>query len=299
MIQIEEKIKQSEKSSKLDKIARDGKYILNNILEKMRKNLSTKRKIGERMIWLEDTIRNKMQKLNDIKEKLRGINVDKIRELVETERTLEEAIETVKGDIAVLKYRLEDTENKIKDFEKRLKAGFQKAKKAADINAKLDACEKLITCLEKIRESVFDKIIEIVNRKTNEYFKSIAWMSEEISQIKIHKNFEISIYDKYGMDILGSLSAGYRQILALSYIMALQDISGFTAPLVIDTPLARISGLHRKKIAEIWSNKLNKTQIILLMTDQEYTSEVREIIRESIANEYKLVPETSTIVHIQ
>jgi len=35
------------------------------------------------------------------------------------------------------------------------------------------------------------------------------------------------------------------------------------------------------------------------MTDQEYTSEVREIIRESIANEYKLVPETSTIVHIQ
>lgn len=91
------------------------------------------------------------------------------------------------------------------------------------------------------------------------------------------------------MPSLGSLSAGERQILALSFMAALYSVSGFDAPIIIDTPLGRISGEPRKNIAEALPGYLSKTQVTLLMTDTEYTDEVRKELLKRIGKEYRLV----------
>jgi len=69
---------------------------------------------------------------------------------------------------------------------------------------------------------------------------------------------------------------------------ALGRISGFEAPMVIDTPLGRISSEPKRRIAENLPEYLSDRQITFLMTDEEYTDEVRSALYPSLANEYKL-----------
>jgi DNA sulfur modification protein DndD len=69
---------------------------------------------------------------------------------------------------------------------------------------------------------------------------------------------------------------------------ALTQISGFNAPILIDTPLGRISSEPRKKIAQNLPRYVENTQITFLMTDEEYTQSVRGILKGTLANEYQL-----------
>jgi len=69
---------------------------------------------------------------------------------------------------------------------------------------------------------------------------------------------------------------------------ALGRVSGFDAPVVIDTPIGRISGEPRKNIAEALPNYLPDTQITMLVTDTEYTEEVRMRLNPRVGQEYHL-----------
>jgi DNA sulfur modification protein DndD len=69
---------------------------------------------------------------------------------------------------------------------------------------------------------------------------------------------------------------------------ALSDISGFRAPIVIDTPLGRIASENRKRIAQNLPSYLEDTQITFLMTDTEYDDNVRNLMKHRVANEYLL-----------
>ena len=91
-----------------------------------------------------------------------------------------------------------------------------------------------------------------------------------------------------GLPSLGTLSAGERQVLALAFMAALGTISGFDAPVVIDTPIGRISGEPRQNIAESLPNYLSNTQVTLFMTDTEYTEPVQLRLNSRIGKEYKL-----------
>ncbi|MEM2146931.1 MAG: hypothetical protein QW279_16330, partial [Candidatus Jordarchaeaceae archaeon] len=81
---------------------------------------------------------------------------------------------------------------------------------------------------------------------------------------------------------------GERQVLALSFMAALNSVSGFDAPIIIDTPLGRISKEPKINIAKNLPNYLRGKQVTLLMTEEEYTPEVRERLRPNIAREYKI-----------
>ena len=56
---------------------------------------------------------------------------------------------------------------------------------------------------------------------------------------------------------------------------ALRKVSGFVAPVVIDTPLAPIDKDYRENLIEFMSTALDNAQIILLVKDTEYTDDVK------------------------
>ena len=63
------------------------------------------------------------------------------------------------------------------------------------------------------------------------------------------------------------VSAAERELLALSFTLALHKISGFDSPILIDTPVARVSDDPEKTLQISFRSKQNK-QIILLFTQQ-------------------------------
>jgi DNA sulfur modification protein DndD len=63
-------------------------------------------------------------------------------------------------------------------------------------------------------------------------------------------------------------SAGERQMLALALLCALAQTSGRRAPVVIDTPLARLDSAHRTNVATEYIPNAAE-QVIMLATDEE------------------------------
>lgn len=81
--------------------------------------------------------------------------------------------------------------------------------------------------------------------------------------------FEIQLRDS-GWELLSpdQLSAGERQLLAVSLLWALAKASGQAAPTVIDTPLGRLDSRHRDRLVHRYF-PLAGDQVILLSTDEE------------------------------
>jgi len=114
----------------------------------------------------------------------------------------------------------------------------------------------------------------------------LIWKKDSFKDVRIDKDYNISIIDNRGMESVGTLSAGERQVLALSFMSSLNIVSGFDAPIIIDTPLARITGEPRENIARSLPNYLMRRQVILLVTEDEYTKVVREKIKKAVGKEY-------------
>jgi DNA sulfur modification protein DndD len=78
----------------------------------------------------------------------------------------------------------------------------------------------------------------------------------------------------------------------LSFTLALHEVSGFDSPILIDTPVARISEKHRESFGRIFEEVSREKQTILLFTGPEYSEEIRRLLDTKASGRY--VMETSS-----
>ena len=83
------------------------------------------------------------------------------------------------------------------------------------------------------------------------------------------------------------LSAGERQLLAVAILWGLAKASGRPLPVVIDTPLGRLDGTHRRHLLTRYFPDASH-QVILLSTDTEITGKARDSMEDVIAHSYTL-----------
>jgi len=139
-----------------------------------------------------------------------------------------------------------------------------------------------------IKDEIMDGIRNEIEELTRKQFFELIWKRENFKTVQISEDYDISVLDQNGVEAIGTLSDGERQVLALSFIAALNIISGFDAPIMIDTPLGRISKEPKSNIAGKLPNYLKGKQLTLLVTEEEYTEEVRKKMREFVGREYKI-----------
>nr|WP_259284698.1 DNA sulfur modification protein DndD [Pseudomonas sp. 1079] len=126
-------------------------------------------------------------------------------------------------------------------------------------------------------------------------FNGLARKEDRNLSIQIDPNtFEVVLIDDEGITLRKEeLSAGEKQIFAISILEALARTSGRSLPVVIDTPLGRLDSVHRKKLVENYFPKTSH-QVIILSTDTEIDYAFYEGLQGSISHSYHLVynPET-------
>ena len=110
-----------------------------------------------------------------------------------------------------------------------------------------------------------------------------------VSDLRIDsETFELQLFDQRGEPLPSSLlSAGERQVLALSLLWGFARVSGRRLPTVIDTPLGRLDSSHRRLIVERYFPNASH-QVLLLSTDEEVDEQLHEIVGPSIGISYRL-----------
>ena len=84
------------------------------------------------------------------------------------------------------------------------------------------------------------------------------------------------------------MGAAERELLALSFTLALHKVSGFDSPILIDTPVARVSDQHRENLGKIFLKVSQIKQVILLFTPSEYSKDISSLLDANASNRFNI-----------
>lgn len=146
-----------------------------------------------------------------------------------------------------------------------------------------------------------EKVIMLSDTVTK-CFLDLVEKNSLVSEIKIDPvSLDITIFDLDGNVLLkNQLSAGEQQMFAVAIVWALALTSGYKAPVVIDTPMARLDSSHRANFVTKYLPAAS-SQVIVLSTDEEVYGRYLELIRDNVVDYYTLFyreeEQCTSIVH--
>jgi DNA sulfur modification protein DndD len=148
---------------------------------------------------------------------------------------------------------------------------------------------KLKTTMKGFALQLISENVESLQSHITEKFFALSRKSNLINGINIcPTTFDLTLLDTQNVSMSPSrLSAGERQLLAVSILWGLAEASGKEIPTVIDTPLGRLDGKHRNKLINNYFPKASQ-QVILLSTDEEITGQYYDQLKPAICREFHI-----------
>lgn len=197
--------------------------------------------------------------------------------------TLEVNLERLNQKLGIAFRNIEDYKVRADEAEKRVSSAIETKLKDDEKARKLNAANKLYLYLTSSESEIIKEIRDEISKETFENFVNLIWKQNTYKDIIIDENYNVDLIQKDGMSAIGSTSAAERALLALSFTNAIHHVSGFDSPLVIDSPVGRVSDINRKKFSESLANISENKQIIMMFTPDEYSSDVSSVF-DPIAN---------------
>lgn len=228
---------------------------------------------------LNENLKNLKNEIGDIKNRLSSCDVESIRRLSEELEEMKKIRDSRIEELGKLKAYRDSLEKKLREEEKKYDDLARKRQESEQKQRMYEICCKAKKVLVRTKERVLEEIQKEIEQVTREVFFRLLWKKESFKDVKVKQDYTIEVLDRDGRNCLGSLSAAERELLALSFTLALHSLSGFQGPLVIDTPLARVSDEHRENFAEALLEVSKSKQIVLLLTPAEFSEEVSRVLQ--------------------
>lgn len=144
----------------------------------------------------------------------------------------------------------------------------------------LQAVKKLVDKLVKKKKNDIEEIASRI-------FMDITNKKVEYKSIRVNDDYTLEVCRKNGTYISNKkLSAGEKEVLAYSFITALNLASPNPSPFVMDTPFGHLDPGHRDGLLSSLP-ELN-VQAILLATDRDLPREDRSVVDPYLAEEYEI-----------
>jgi len=180
-------------------------------------------------------------------------------------------------------------ENRIREIEVEIEKLYEKhhlSKDKADFIAECDAIANLLNqYVVRLRKNK----VHLLQEKTFEMYRLLSSKAGLIKDIQIDdKTYEIKIIDRAGHEIKKSgLSAGEKEVFAVSLLWGLAQTSQLKLPIIIDTPLSRLDSMHRDNIVNNYFPNAGE-QVIILSTDTEIDNNYFNNMKGHLAGAAKL-----------
>ncbi|GGZ09820.1 DNA sulfur modification protein DndD [Streptomyces nitrosporeus] len=166
--------------------------------------------------------------------------------------------------------------------------------KAKEVERIIKYSEKARGTLERFGEALLQRHISRLEVAVLQSFKDLMRKRGLVQDLRIADDFRLTLTDSQGDTIdPGRLSAGERQILAVSLLWGLMKVAGNRLPSVIDTPLGRLDSRHREHLVDRYFPQASD-QVLLLSTDKEIDEYLLGRLKKSVAHTYTLVHDDTT-----
>jgi DNA sulfur modification protein DndD len=213
--------------------------------------------------------------LEQLREKERRVSEllrhkERYETLFEKWRDANQNLGKVRQEIAGLQRQLQEKSTRRRQIEGDLEglreriAGTSKQKRVMVLlNSTIDAVSAL-------RNQYRKKIPQELAERMTEMLQLLAHKKEMLHKVEIEPDtFEIRIVTSRGGTVRkDDLSPGEKQVYAVSLIWALGRVSGFSFPVIIDTPMARLDSRHRRAFVENYLPRAAE-QVFVLSSDTE------------------------------
>lgn len=239
-------------------------------------------------------------RLDDADRLLAGVPDQKlIKDLVEERSEAMEALAEAKAELRRCAVQLEEAKSRHTRIGVELDRAQKKRVKTLieveELNRVVEYAEKARGTLEKFGEALLCRHISRLEVAVLQSFKALMRKSGLIHDLRIDTaNSSLTLADADGEPIdPGRLSAGERQLLAISLLWGLAKVAGNRLPSVIDTPLGRLDSRHRQHLVDRYFPKAGR-QVLLLSTDEEIDENLLSRLKPSLAHTYTLVHDDTT-----
>lgn len=141
--------------------------------------------------------------------------------------------------------------------------------------------------LQSFRQAMRERHVSRLERLVTESFQKLLRKRTLVHNVSIDpETFALHIHGENNIMLPADrLSAGERQLLAVSVLWGLARASGRQLPAVIDTPLGRLDSEHRTYLVSNYF-PVASHQVILLSTDEEIEGRYYADLRGAVAREY-------------
>ncbi len=147
---------------------------------------------------------------------------------------------------------------------------YQKHEVAKELTAFLTVCDSLVDTFDAYLDELRRTKIKQLEALTYDMYRRLASKGDLIDSIRIDPaTYLVTIQDRHGNEVRkANLSAGEKEVFAISLLWGLAQTSELRLPIVIDTPLARLDSTHRDAIVGNYLPNAGD-QVIVLSTDTE------------------------------
>lgn len=196
-----------------------------------------------------------------------------------TDRSSE--VNKISADLKAVQHRMDELNGKIVLYENQLKSlsseipqltatyERERQKLAAGHPERLAAqrAEQSIAMIDDLLKELFRLKLDALSKALTRIFRSLHHKNQ-VGKIVVQDDGKVIFYSREGTEITSPKSPGESQLFVLSLVGALAEVTGYKVPLVIDTPLARLSEQHCRNLLDYWMADGSR-QVILLAQDKE------------------------------
>lgn len=218
---------------------------------------------------------------------------DAIESLLAARTEAQEALFQANRDLAQLDEEIErltrEHDNKCSALARLMERDAEEHFKQLEVSRVLTYSEKVRGTLKQFRAAVIERHVKRIEGMILESFQHLLRKESLVSGLEIDpRTFSMALFGRDRGELPPErLSAGERQLLAVSTIWGLARASGRPLPVVIDTPLGRLDSVHRWHMVERYFPHASH-QVVLLSTDKEIDGAYYEKLQPHIGRSYLL-----------
>ncbi|MFZ3086576.1 MAG: DNA sulfur modification protein DndD [Methylotenera sp.] len=239
-------------------------------------------------------IRQLKRDLNEIERKLNDVSnlapqeVEAFQQRLNEKSAFEQKRLQLEGRLGELREQEKQLSNELEKQKTDYRFEEKKLVGARQAEGKLGLGKKVSDVLDAYRALLKTRRREEIELAINKRFKELMTSNTLIQKIQVEEDFSLHFFDLNNSVIgMANISAGMKQLVAQSLLWGLKDVSQKEAPIVVDTPLARIDRQHQENLITRYYPKAS-AQVIVLPTDAELDREKYALLKPYVYREYCL-----------